>query len=91
MLGWSDHELMSQPVISFVHPDDVSRTAELSASMAARQDTSVVSFENRFQHKDGHYIHLLWVRNCLCARSATLDSNVIVEFEFEFEFEFELS
>lgn len=57
-LGFTIAELLSQPFISFVHPDDRQRTM-----VEARQiltGTATVIFENRYRCKDGAYKWLQW-------------------------------
>lgn len=57
-LGFTRDELMSQPFIEFVHPDD--RAATLSQNRAVRGGGRALSFENRYRCKDGSYRWLLW-------------------------------
>ncbi|MGI8573001.1 MAG: response regulator [Solirubrobacteraceae bacterium] len=58
-LGYSPEELMSEPYMSFVHPDDVERTiSEASALLEPGHRT--VCFENRYRTKDGDYRWLAW-------------------------------
>jgi PAS domain S-box-containing protein len=52
-LGWSNDELMSKPWIEFIHPDDRDRTYE--ASQRLIKGEGLLSFENRYQCKDGSY------------------------------------
>jgi len=56
--GYSNEEMVSQPFIDFVHPDDRERTVAEGAKLAAGDET--VSFENRYRCKDGSYRWLLW-------------------------------
>ncbi|MDQ1708785.1 MAG: hypothetical protein QOG49_170 [Frankiaceae bacterium] len=58
-LGWSREELMSRPMLDFVHPDDVAGTAAVAARLEAGPDETV-NFENRYRAKDGSYRWLLW-------------------------------
>ncbi len=57
-LGWTIHELRAKPFIEFVHPDDREATVAEAGRLAAGRVT--VSFENRYQSKDGSYRWLLW-------------------------------
>ncbi|HEV8420410.1 MAG TPA: PAS domain S-box protein, partial [Actinomycetota bacterium] len=57
-LGWSIDELRAKPFIEFVHPDDREATIAEAGRLAAGLVT--VSFENRYQSKDGSYRWLLW-------------------------------
>ena len=58
MLGYTADELMSRPVIDFVHPDD--RAATLAAQRNLGRGEPMIQFENRYQHKDGSSRWLSW-------------------------------
>ena len=58
-LGWTREELMAEPFISFVHPDDVETTLARGASLAGTGSTAV-AFENRYRTRDGDYRSLHW-------------------------------
>jgi PAS domain S-box-containing protein len=57
-LGFAMGELMAQPFLEFVHPDDREATSAEAAKLATGADT--ISFENRYRCKDGSYRWLLW-------------------------------
>ncbi|HEV2424716.1 MAG TPA: response regulator [Terriglobia bacterium] len=57
-LGFTTQELLAQPYLSFIHPDD--RAATKVAAVGAVRGTHVISFENRYRAKDGSYRWLLW-------------------------------
>ncbi len=57
-LGWTTGELMSQPMIEFVHPDDRERTR--AQNRIVRAGGQAIHFENRYRHKDGSYRWLFW-------------------------------
>lgn len=57
-LGWTIDELKSKPFVDFVHPDDRAITAE-EAQKIAHGETKL-SFENRYQCKDGSYRWISW-------------------------------
>jgi PAS domain S-box-containing protein len=57
-LGFTRTELMSQPFIEFVHPDDRERTLKQNA--AVRGGGQALSFENRYLCKDGSFRWLHW-------------------------------
>jgi PAS domain S-box-containing protein len=59
LLGWSRKDLMSRPLLDFVHPDDRERTAE-ETSKVDLPDYEVVDFENRYLTKDGSWRWLRW-------------------------------
>lgn len=58
MLGWTDEELKSRPVMDFVHPEDVESTRESLRYIAKAKKVHI--FENRFVCKDGMHRWLLW-------------------------------
>jgi PAS domain S-box-containing protein len=57
-LGFSQEELLSQPYIDFVHPDDREATIAEAQKLATGQET--IWFENRYRAKDGSYRWLTW-------------------------------
>ena len=59
VLGYSEEELLSRPFMDFVHPDD--RQATIAESMKQiERGEQVISFENRYFHKDGTLRWLMW-------------------------------
>jgi PAS domain S-box-containing protein len=59
VLGWTREELMSRPVIDFIHPSDRARTGE-EMSKVTRPDYEVVNFENRYRARGGGWRWLRW-------------------------------
>jgi PAS domain S-box-containing protein len=57
-LGFTDEELLAEPYLSFVHPDDQEKTRAESKRIVAGTDT--IQFENRYRCKDGTYKWMLW-------------------------------
>lgn len=57
-LGWSEEELLRQPFIHLVHPDDVRFTRSELARLET--DEATLHFENRFRCRDGRYRWIEW-------------------------------
>ena len=57
-LGYSKEELLSRPFADFVHPDDKVTTNREVERLESGKIT--MNFENRYRHKEGHYIWLSW-------------------------------
>jgi PAS domain S-box-containing protein len=62
-LGYSLAELLSNPFLDFVHPDDVAATRYAIRTLS--NQVQVVDFTNRYRRKDGAYRRMLW-----CAAAA---------------------
>ncbi len=61
ILGYAPDELVGHAFLDFVHPDDQAMTrAEAAAIMAGNQTTN---FENRYLHRTGKIVELLWSAN----------------------------
>ena len=58
VLGFSQEELQSKPMIEFVHPEDRERT--IDQNRRVRVGGQALSFENRYLCKNGSYKWLLW-------------------------------
>ncbi len=58
ILGYTSAELVAEPYLSFVHPDDRERTVAEAEKLTRGVDT--VSFENRYRCRDGSFKWLLW-------------------------------
>lgn len=58
LLGWTEEELTSRPMVEFVHPDD--RAATLNERKRIHDGEPGRGFENRYRHRDGSYFWLSW-------------------------------
>jgi PAS domain S-box-containing protein len=69
VLGYDPGELIGTQIDRLQHPDDVARTAqELDTVRAGRPSPEL---ENRYRHRDGHYVWLRW------SSTANVDDGVI--------------
>jgi len=57
-LGWTKDELLSQPFVDLVHPDDAKATQDEIAKLA--EGIPTISFVNRFRCADGSWKWLRW-------------------------------
>jgi serine/threonine-protein kinase len=67
VLGYNERKLVSQPFLSFVHPDDVAQTVNVMADLMAGKP--VVRFRNRYRRKDGSYVKLEWMAKSIVSES----------------------
>ncbi|MBD1918574.1 PAS domain S-box protein [Phormidium sp. FACHB-322] len=58
ILGWTTTEMLFRPWSDFVHPDDISKSAQEAGSVFSGNKTQ--AFENRYRHKDGSYHWFCW-------------------------------
>jgi PAS domain S-box-containing protein len=58
-LGYSKEELLSEPFLNFVHPDDRTSTW-IEVEGFVKNGRSSFTFENRYRAKDGSYRWLQW-------------------------------
>jgi PAS domain S-box-containing protein len=58
VLGYTIEELLTEPYLNFIHPDDRDTTGVEAKKNEAGGQT--ISFENRYRCKDGSYRWLLW-------------------------------
>ncbi|MFP4437144.1 MAG: PAS domain S-box protein [Chloroflexaceae bacterium] len=57
-LGYTEEELLAEPFLNFVHPDD--REMTIAAAGQTQQGLDVAAFENRYRCKDGAYKWIEW-------------------------------
>lgn len=58
LLGYSAEELIGTPITDYMHPDDLAIT---NASIVRVMNGQFHNdFRNRYLHKDGHVVHILW-------------------------------
>lgn len=58
MLGYTRDEVIGRPIFTLVHPDDRDGTVEQAGRVM--QGNVQRHFRNRYLHKDGHSVDLLW-------------------------------
>lgn len=56
--GYTEHELLSQPFLNFVHADDKERTIEKMSNLTL--GLPVERFRNRYLHRNGSMLDLEW-------------------------------
>jgi len=61
VLGYSREELLSRPILEFVHPDDHESTK--IKSQLLRKSSRLLDFENRYIKKNGETVILEWNAN----------------------------
>jgi len=57
-LGWKPEEMLHQPWLKFVHPEDVQKTLDVFGGI--KSGSEYFHFENRYLSKDGTYKWLSW-------------------------------
>jgi len=58
VFGYTQEEMIGLAFIDMVHPDDRARTLQAAAGVMAGQPLR--NFENRYLHKDGRVIDIMW-------------------------------
>lgn len=58
ILGYTPQELIGRHIADFMHPDDRERT--LHSAARVMQGEVQRHFENRYLHRDGHAVDLMW-------------------------------
>ncbi len=58
VLGYTSEELLSRPLLDFIHPDDHEKNEQEVVKLSSGQQT--IDFENRYIHKDGSIRTITW-------------------------------
>lgn len=58
VLGYTPEEFLNHEYIYYVHPDDLPVTE--TAQSILYDGGKLSKFSNRYKHKDGHYVRLVW-------------------------------
>lgn len=58
MFGYTPAEMTGQPVLGYLHPDDLERTRDAASRVMEGQPH--IDFENRYLHRDGRVVNVLW-------------------------------
>jgi PAS domain S-box-containing protein len=58
LLGWTEEEMLSQPWLTFVHPDDHAASVRMGERLAAGE--MVTGFINRYRCRNGDYRWFSW-------------------------------
>lgn len=58
ILGYAKEEVIDKNIFDFIHPDDAAPTTNELKDLKKGKRTYY--FENRYQHKNGHYVSLAW-------------------------------
>jgi PAS domain S-box-containing protein len=83
VLGYPLEDLLAQPFLHFVHPDDHERTRAAMEQLVGGGE--VISFENRYRCRDGSYKWMLWTatpfldRNLIYAAARDITERKVAE------------
>lgn len=91
VLGYSEEELLSKPIASFIHPEDRDATAKMRTDLI--EGKALLNFENRYLTKNGGVVWLEWSsiynpeKELVFAIAKDISKRKIVEKEIEAEYE----
>lgn len=90
-LGFTSEELLSEPFVNFVHPDDIEPTLAAVVEQT-EQGNDVLNFQNRYRTKDGSYRWLEWTsspdplgRELIAVARDVTDRKRLEELEHEYQ------
>jgi len=90
-LGFTSEELLAEPFLTFVHPDDVEPTLAAVAEQT-EQGRDVLNFQNRYRTKDGSFRWLEWTsspdphgRELIAVARDITDRKQLEELEHEYQ------
>lgn len=81
VLGYTQDELLSRPVVSFLHPDDVAKTSQGIDILA--HGTKRMDSRNRYLRKDGKYRWFSWNTNPIGSDFYTIGRDITEQVESE--------
>lgn len=81
VLGFTREELYSKPITEFIHPQDIEKTVQEIERQS--HGHKVLSFENRFRHKNGNYRLFSWKSVPVGERMYAVARDVTAQKEFE--------
>jgi len=61
-LGWSEEEMLSKPILDFIHPNDVKKTA-CAIKEQMETENKLIQFENRYKTNEGNFRWFEWSAN----------------------------
>lgn len=86
-LGYTEEELLSRPIQTFIHPEDKTKTERLRDNLLAGK--SLLNFQNRYLTKEGKTIWLEWTsiyfsdREVVFAIAKDITDRKVIEIEVE--------
>ncbi len=59
VLGYTEQELLSQPFLNFIHPEDLEKSLKEVKRLGTEKES--INFENRYLKKNGEIISIQWI------------------------------